>query len=191
MLNAPLAGKGEYADDLNGLIPATFADQIIKFRLPYSMPGELTIAANQTGVQFNANTFLHNINKPFEIHRMHVELTGMQDAGIIPDGQPLSLDRRVRLTLQDTAKNELLTKNPHLVSILQKANEHTWEWEVPYTLTQQDGITITVDTLALLPNFCVPTADCTATEDVPITNVRVEVAFQGYLVILAPANQRD
>lgn len=170
MLNAPLAGIGEPLGNLNGLIPATFADQIIKFRLPYSMPGELDVAANTTGTQFNANTFLHNIDKPIEIHRVHFELIGILD-GTILEPQPTTLDLRVRVTLLDTSKNEVLTKNPHLIRTIQKLNEHTWEWEVPYTLTRQEGITITVDTLAF------PAGTNT---------IRVAASFQGYLIVLAP-----
>jgi len=193
--NNNLAGVGDRCGDLNGLVPTDWADQIIKFRIPYSMPGELVVGPSETAVQFNESTFLHTIDKPLEIHRMHVALTGLVDdeAGaptIIPEQQPTTLDRRVRLRVEDTAKNQVIFKSPHLVSTLQKLNEQTWEWEVPYTIGKQEGFTIGVDT-ALLPSVCVISgADCTTVTLTDITGVRVEVALQGYLIVLRPADSR-
>jgi hypothetical protein len=195
MTNNNLAGIGDAGRDLNGLIPTDWADQIIKFRVPYSMPGELVVAADATAEQFNEATFLHTIDKPFEIHRMHVALTGLnivENTTTILEPQPTTLDRRVRLRMEDTAKNQVVFKSPHLVSTLQKLNEQTWEWEVPYTIGKQEGFTISVDT-DLLPSICqIDQADatCATSELIEVTDVRVEIALQGYLIVLRPADSR-
>lgn len=195
MITNNLAGIGDPGASLNGLIPTDWADQIIKFRIPYSMPGELVVEADATAEQFNEATFLNTIDKPFEIHRMHVALTGINVVEadvIILEPQPTTLDRRVRLRLEDTAKNQVLFKSPHLVSTLQKLNEQTWEWEVPYTIGKQEGFTLSVDT-DVLPSICqIDTSDatCETSEVVAVNRVRVEVAFQGYLIVLRPADSR-
>jgi hypothetical protein len=181
-----LPTKGDSVRDLNG-VPETFADQLIKFRIPYVMPGELVTDPNSTAVQFNEATFLHTIDKPFEVHMMHVELTGLDAEDNIPDLQPLSLDRLVRLRIEDTAKNEKISKSPTLVSIIRDALNHLWKWEVPYTFTRQEGFTIGVDTAAL-PTICVPSAEDCTSEPLVIAKVRTEISFQGYLVVLRPAS---
>lgn len=186
-LSYNLAGVGDRAMDLNGLIPETFADQLIKFRIPYAMPGELVTDASTTAMQFNEATFLHTIDKPFEVHLMHVELTGLPENDIMSDVQPLSLDRRVRLRIEDTAKNEKITKNPHLVSTIVDNLTHEWRWDVPYTFTRQEGFTVSVDT-DVLPTICVPNAQCTAETPLIITKVRTEISFRGYLVVIRPAS---
>lgn len=183
-----LPGNGDKVTDLNGIVPGTFADQLIKFRIPYSMAGEVTVAASQTAVQFNEATFLHVVNKPVEIHAMHVELTGIDAFGDIPDEQPKTLDRRVRLRIEDTAKSEKLTKAPHLVSTLIDSQTHMWKWEVPYTLEKQEGFVVAVDT-DVLPVICgLNPEDCTTAAIVTITEVRVEVSFQGFLIVVRPAS---
>lgn len=195
MLTNNLAGIGDPGIALNGLIPTDWADQIIKFRIPYSMPGELVVEADATAEQFNEATFLHVIDKPFEIHRMHVALTGLNvvEADVtILDPQPTTLDRRVRLRMEDTAKNQVVFKSPHLVSTLQKLNEQTWEWEVPYTIGKQEGFTISVDTDVLLSICQIDDADptCATSVLVAVNRVRVEIALQGYLIVLRPADSR-
>lgn len=194
-MNNSLAGIGDPGSALNGLIPTDWADQIIKFRIPYSMPGELVVAPDATAEQFNEATFLHTIDKPFEIHRMHVALTALnivENDTIILDPQPTTLNRRIRLRLEDTAKNQVLFKSPHLVSTLQKLNEETWEWEVPYTVGKQEGFTVSVDSDLFLSICQIDTADptCQTSELVAVTNVRVEVAFQGFLIVLRAADAR-
>ena len=187
MTDFHLAGRGESAHDLNGIVPETFADQLIKFRIPYVMAGEKVTDASSTAIQFNEATFLHQIDKPFEVHLMHVEVTGLAADSSMPDTQPLTLDRRVRLRIEDTAKNERITKNPTLVSTLVDHEKHLWIWEVPYTFTRSEGFVVAVDTDAL-PTICVPNDTCTAQEPLIIAKVRTEIAFEGYLVVLRPAS---
>ena len=161
-----------------GRLPAKFADKVITFRVPYSQPGELTVTASQQGIQFPESTFLHNIDKPFEIHRMLVRTTAFDGSTppAIVNPQPIGniLDKVIRLRIVDTSKNENLTKAAHLIATLLTDNRRTWEWEDPYTLVRSEGLQIAVDAQVFFAGT---------------VNVRVEISFQGYLVVIAPPTE--
>jgi hypothetical protein len=162
-----------------GRLPEEFAGKEIRFRIPYSMPGELQLDAESQGVQFPEATFLHNVEKGFEIHRVIVRLTALDDSTppIVLATQPTILDKLVRLRITDTSKNEVLTKNAQLVDSLLKDNERTWEWEDPYTLVRSEGFQVACDTDANYPDGT--------------TYIRVEITFQGYLIVItAPSESR-
>jgi hypothetical protein len=166
-----------------GRLPAKFAGKDICFRVPHSMPGEHTIEANAPGQQFPEATFAHNIDKPFEIHRMIVRLTAFDgsDPPVILVVQPTVLEKVIRLRVTDTSKNELMTKNAHLVDTLISSVEGDkgfWDWEDPYTLVRGEQFQIGVDSLV----FPVSTPE---TE-----NIRVEIAFQGFLIVIAPPTEQ-
>lgn len=157
----------------NSIIPASFDDQQIRFRIPYTMGGELVVEPNASGVFFPEATFLTNVDKPFEIDRMFVRLTALDDNKQVLDAQPGTLDRRVRLAINDTSKNEKLNKSSQLVSTIitsEEGDSGTWEWYVPYTMVRSEGLMIGIDTL-----------------DMPAGTsfVRVEISFQGSLIVIA------
>lgn len=161
----------------NSIIPHSFADQVITFRIPYSMPGELVVEPNASGVFFPEATFLTNVDKPFEIDRMYVRLTALDENKDVLDVQPGTLGRRVRLSIGDTSKNEKLTKSAHIVDTLissEAGAAGSWEWYVPYTMVRSEGFQIGIDTLAM-----------PAGTDF----VRVEIAFQGSLIVIQPASE--
>lgn len=162
-----------------GLIPAAFADQSIKFRIPYEMPGELTVVENVAGNFFPEATFLHNVDKPFEIWGARIRVTGL-DASLNPtEPQDATLDRLIRMRINDTSKNETFTKAPALISILRNSvagAEGDWVWYVPYTLVRSEGFQVQVDAL-----------DFT---NITAVNLRVELAFYGYLDIIQPASEQ-
>jgi hypothetical protein len=176
----------------NRLIPEYFAGQPIKYRFPYTMPGELVVPANASGVQFPANAFLHNVDKPFEIWRMLVHITAFdsQSPSQMMEVQPQTLRDRIRLSIQDLSKNQAITKNPQLVSDLLKENEKTWEWEVPYTIVRQEGMLIAVDSQDL-PSVCASDPDDACVPlSTQVGSVRIEIAFQGFLLYLTDAANR-
>jgi hypothetical protein len=143
-------------------LPDTYAGKEIRFRIPYSMPGELQLDAESQGVQFPEATFLHNVEKPFEIHRAIIRLTALDDST-----PPVIL----------ASKNEVLTKNAQLIDSLLKANEETWEWYEPYTLVRSEGFQVSCDTDATYPEGT--------------TYIRAEITFQGYLIVIgAPSESR-
>ena len=179
-----------------GLVPSTFGDQWIKFRIPYTMPGETTILANTANNAFNADTFKNDTDKPFEVWRVLIRLTA-QTVDVPPfiyDPQPATLDKHVRIRIIDTAFESRLNKAMQLVDTLRKDNELTWEWEVPYTIVNAQGFNVECDA-ATLPRYCIEVVnladvDCTAAI-VAVPAVRVEVTFQGYLLVLAPPSERS
>lgn len=140
------------------------------------MPGELVLDAGQVGVQFPEATFLHNSDKPFEIHRLIPRVSGIDDQDALIDPQPTDLlERSVRIRIFDFSKNENLTKNAQLLDSLTKGtSERTWEWAEPYVLSRSEGFQVTVDN-----NATVAIANQT----------RVELTFQGFLIVVAAPSE--
>lgn len=162
-----------------GRLASEFANRTIRFRIPYEMAGELTVAFSASGVQFPAATFQHSIDKPFEIHRMIPRVTAIDANGLVMATQPAqdTLFRLVRMRIEDYSKNELMTRAPTLISVLVKGtSEQTWEWAEPYTIVRSEGFAVTVDSLVVpAPNF-----------SPAVTSLRVELSFQGFLIVVAP-----
>jgi hypothetical protein len=177
-----------------GRLPTHFADQRIKFRIPYTMPGELVLGLSATGVLFPDSTFLHNVDKPFEVHRVVVNTYPFDDGtppdpldplfcGQIPDHEKI-LRNFVRTRIQDTSKNELMNKSAQLLSTLVKDNSATWEWEDPYTIVRSEGFTVSADCL-LAAGYPI-TVDAVT---VNVENVRFGLTFEGYLIVVAPPSE--
>lgn len=175
-----------------GRLPPRFAGRDITFRIPYTMPGELDLEPEKNGVVFPEATFLHNVDKPFEIHRLIVRLTALNedDEGnfLVQEVQPDTLSRRVSMRVTDFSKNENLTKSATKVSQLLALNTGFWEWEEPYTLVRSEGFQVQIDT-GLFPTVCVPGPDCGELIAVETAKVRVEIGFQGFLVVVAPPSE--
>jgi len=175
----PIKGK---RSNTMGRLPTDYAGRKITFRIPFSMPGELVVDTGGVGVQFPEATFLHNSDKPFEIHRMIPRVTGMTVANVPMTTQPSFdlLERLMRIRVYDFSKNENLTKNAHLLSTITKgADERSWEWAEPYTLVRSEGFQVTVDNLATV-------AIVGGTYD----KTRIELAFQGFLIVVAAPSER-
>lgn len=179
-------------------LPAMFAGKPITFRIPYTMRGELVVPNFTTGVPFPDATFLHNVEKPFEIHRVRLHTLPFDNATppvAVSPGVLLqqSLDARkflddyVRLDILDQSKNERLTRGPTLIESLVTANARTWEWEDPYTIVRAEGFQMTVDNLAP-PTFPI-CFTCPTQGQVVVANINVRVALQGYLLVIAPPSE--
>ena len=156
------------------------------------MSGEVLISASVSGAFFPDSTFLNSVDKPFEVWRMIVRLTAFdaQTPPEIIEPQPLTLDRRIRLAIEDLSKNQNMTKAPTLVSTLQRGStEPSWEWEVPYTIVRAEGFNVQVDSLAF-PTLCVPDiTNCANLVAVAVDQVRVEIDFEGFLLYLEPPSE--
>lgn len=170
-----------------GRLPLQFANRPITFRVPHNMTAEMDVLPNQSGVVFPEASFLVNVDKPFEIHRIKVRVVAKRTEGeqlVVMEIQPQTLEERVRIRITDVSKNENLTKNATLVSMLKKDNEGTWEWDEPYTLVRAEGFQVIVDTLNF-PAICVPGPGCDGLQSVVPEKVRVTVNLQGYLLVIA------
>jgi hypothetical protein len=169
-------------------LPLQFAGRDISFRIPYNLYAEQVFDANQNGGSFPEASLLHNIDKPFEQHRWIMSVTGLDANDAIIEPQPTTLEKRVKLRIQDLSKNESITKSATVFENFLKANEQTWELDEPYTLVRAEGYQVTVD-VGALPTICVlnqTDPDCTATTPVTCTQVRVQINLQGYLIVVAP-----
>ncbi|KKN61365.1 hypothetical protein LCGC14_0522970 [marine sediment metagenome] len=160
-----------------GIFPTSFADQSIKYRIPYSMPGELIVDTGLTNVEFPAAAFLQNTELPFEIHA--VKLVAAQDlnaAGqpFVPIADPApSIDQFWRVRIRDTSKiNAVITKNAQLVASLKSDLSGYWEWDYPYTIVNSEGFTISVDNLLTAP-----------------ARLRAAITFIGYSLVIRPPSQ--
>jgi len=175
-----------------GRLPLSFAGKDVTFRIPYEIAAELDVGPNQSGIVYPEASFLVNVDKPFEIHRIKVSLTAKGTPATfsnptVLEPQPTTLDRRVRLRILDFSKNENLTKSATLVSVLLARNTGAWDLEEPYTLVRSEGFQVQVDTLDL-PNAVIINANLEP-ENVPVQFVRVEVGLQGYLDIIGPPSE--
>lgn len=175
-----------------GRLPLQFAGKDITFRIPYNIAAELDVGPNLSGIVFPEASFLHNVDKPFEIHRMIVRLTakGTPEGFMSPtilEPQPTTLEERVRLRILDFSKNENLTKSATLVALLLSRFTGAWDWEEPYTIVRSEGFQVQIDTLDF--PAVVVLDENVEPERVIVQFVRVEVNFQGYLDIIGPPSE--
>jgi len=170
-----------------------FAGRKITFRIPYVMPSTLTVENGSTGVQFPEAVFLHNVDKPFECHRVIVRVFPFDDTatpvilaptfvGAVPDLLQI-LQRYVAIRIRDTSKNEAMTKASTIVGDFQTGDAMTWEFQDPYTMVRSEGFEVTCDNN--LTDFSITVGGTTKT----IANIRFEVLFEGYLIVIAPASE--
>ena len=175
-----------------GRLPSNWGGREITMRIPYIMQGELILAGNQSGVQFPDAVFTNNVDMPFEGHRMIPRVTGLDSSNNV---QPVqlgqdTLQELARLRINDFGKNVMMTKNPTLMNTLTKgSSERTWEWAEPYYLIRSEGFQVVVDTLTI-PVWDGGQCPCVAPEEPPppslLTNIRIGIAFQGFLCVVAP-----
>jgi len=168
-----------------GRLPLAFAGKNITFRIPYEMAGEIVLTSAQTGAQFPDTVFSHNVDKPFEIHRLKPVISVLDENGaVLPDVPPQEiLQQYLRVRISDLGKNELLTKSPTLLSLLTSGtSKQTWEWDEPYTIVRSEAFQVNVDALsyANLQAFL----DLTA----PIS-LRLSLIFQGYVIVVGPPSE--
>lgn len=162
-----------------GRLPDQWAGRKITMRVPYEMAGEISLTSLQTGIQFPDATFMHNVDKPFEVHRCKPLITALDAGGIPIAAQPdqTILQMLMRVRISDLGKNELITKSPTLVGLLAKGSaEATWEWAEPYTIVRSESFQVVVDALSLA-NFGA------------ITSLRLAWMFQGFLLVIAPPSE--
>lgn len=167
-----------------GRLPDSWAGRKITMRIPYEMAGELSLASNQVGVQFPDATFLHNVDKPFEIHRAKPVVTALDVNGIpvvasLPTPDQMLQFMRVRVN--DLGKNELMTKAPTVCSLIVKgSSESTWEYAEPYTITRSESFQVIADCLDLT-NLVAASAT--------VAKLKLAWAFQGFLLVVAPPSE--
>ncbi len=162
-----------------GRLPEYWAGRKITMRIPYEMAGELSLTTLQTGIQFPDATFLHNVDKPFEIHRGKPFVQALDNEGAPieePPNQEVLLGL-IRARITDLGKNEVMTKSPTMLALLSKGSaEQTGEWAEPYTIVRSESMQLVADCLDI-GNFSA------------ITTLRFAWTFQGFLLVVAPPSE--
>lgn len=149
-----------------GRLASTYRNRQIVARIPYTIHGELTVAASTSGSSFPEATFLHNVEKPFEIHGIRVHVVMLNGSSVPIFETDAGNDQFARLTISDTAANESLTKVAQRVSGLVEDNSKTWNLEEPYTIESKTGLQITADNTSAS------------------NSMRIQVTLVGYLLKL-------
>jgi hypothetical protein len=161
-----------------GRLPSTFAGKPIKGRLPFEMPGDMAINFSVSGQVFQDVLFTNVSAYPFEIHRMIPRVAGLDDNALVVSPQPDQdeLQALVRLDLLDFRTDLKMTKAATFIrDLIKGSSERTWEWAEPYTLPNSGGFQVSATTLAAPAAY--------AGLAVPITQLRVEVVFEGFFLI--------
>lgn len=167
-----------------GRLPLAFAGKNITFRIPYEMAGEIILASAQTGVQFPDTVFAHNVDKPFEIHRLKPLITVLDSNGNNVPNPPSQeiLQSFIRVRMSDLGKNELLTKSPTLLSLLTSGTSlQTWEWDEPYTIVRSEAFQVVADALSF--------ANLQTLINVGTIQLRLSLIFQGFIVVVSPPSE--
>ena len=162
-----------------GRLPEFWAGRKITARIPYEMAGEISLTTAQTGVQFPDATFLHSIDKPFEIHRCKPWVTMLDNTGAImePQFDQLTLQSAIKLRIHDNGINEQMTKAPTVLPLLTKGTaESTWEFAEPRTIVRAENFQLTADAQAYT-NFT------------DVITLRFAWMFQGFLLVVAPPSE--
>jgi hypothetical protein len=147
------------------------------------MSGEQKLTTNQSGVQFPDATFLHNVDKPFEVHRAKpsISVLDAQDRPLTTALPQDNLQQFARVRLNDLGKNELMLKAPTLVSqIVKGSSEATWEWAEPYTIVRSESFQVVADCLDLT-NLIAAIAGA--------AKIQLNWMFQGFLIVVAPPSE--
>ncbi len=160
-----------------GRLPAQFAGRVINDRFPYEFSGELKLTTGQALTQFPDSTFLHSIDKPFEIHRMIPRVFGQDGSDVLLATQPDQdlLLALVKFTLTNLGINQVMTKAPtRLAAVVKGSSERTWEWAEPQTLERGQELQAACQALTF------PTFNPAA------SSLIVLLTFEGFLLQVAP-----
>jgi len=176
-----------------GRLPQSFGGRKITYRIPYAMYGKLNYLADSAAlvsqpVDFPSPTFQHNVDKPFEIHRMIPRgfpvVVGTNVYGSAPYeevGGVVGVDEdflyTVTCRVKDISRDQYLMKDATPIANLTKGDEQTWEFSDPLYLERSEGLIITIDR-------SLRTAAANA------ALLSVQIAFEGFLVVTSPVSDQ-
>lgn len=149
-------------------LPTHWAGRRIVMRVPYLMPGEVTVAAQGNG-DFDSGDFLHSTDKPFEIHDVIGHAAQLTNAIPVADPAP-DIGEFWRVTIEDFTKNQVVTKAAALARTVFDADSFVWRWRAPYVLLNSEGFRVNVQNIIAAGG----------------ASIRAAVAFRGFLLVLEP-----
>lgn len=147
-----------------GVLRDKYNGRAITKRIPYVMFAQANIAVATNGSAFADSSFLHTIDKPFEIHRVSIYATAVDGSDVPTTAMTPNTQTFGRLDILDTAANERLTKAATRVENLVDNNTRFWELDDPYVIEYQQGFTISGD------------------NQHASTRMRIQIAFIGFLL---------
>lgn len=160
-----------------GRLATTYAGQRITYRVPFAMTGFVDLPIVTGGAPFaerqaDRNFFLHNGDKPFEVHRMRPTALAV-NAGVFSAAVAQeTLIAPIQVALRERSRNQAMTASfVPLLNLIKGSAEMTWEWAEPMTLVRGEG-------------YFLKAASRQTTGD----PTRLNLTFEGFLLILAPAS---
>lgn len=156
-------------------------------RIPYAMFTECYLWRSAAGADLIASfplaDLVHDVDKPFEIHRMIPVATNLiVDGGTgetaVDYAATTQLDylQGADVEIRDNAKNVAMTKGlVTLANLVRGPAAQTWEWEAPYYLTRGEGLLVNAVESAFTP---------VGTDAVDHVAIRYMLAFEGSLVVV-------
>ena len=162
-----------------GRLASRYADLDIQARFPYAMYSALLQAPSVVGVPFFSEDFLNAQDKTIEVHRMIPRVYALDvnslPLGTQPDQELLAGLCLIAFNLQGF--NQQVNKNATLLGTLTKGSaERTWEFADPLYLPNGRGLQVFLTTAAFPATFA----------GLGITQLRVAITFEGFLISVAP-----
>lgn len=152
--------------------PGTGMTYDILGRSPYTMAGDVTIAAGASPQVMADGTFVHNLDLPFEVLRMIPTIACLDsNSAQIADPNIGSLLHLVQLQLQLLTQGRPMTSAAASLSELVDNELRTWAFDSPLYLERSNGF-----------------QPITVTNNIPVgsaAKAKVRISFQGSLLALS------
>ena len=155
-------------------MPEYFGNQKIRFRVPWTMPGELVLEPAVTNFAFPPATFQLTTDKPFEIWDILPRASqSVAAVPFIPIAEPApGINKFWRLRIRALSINEEITNGAQLVDSMVDRDTGNWALMSPFTIERAQGFVIAVDNLIAAGG----------------NRLRAEITLRGYLLVVPPAS---
>ncbi len=152
-----------------GRLPESFGGRQITYRIPHVITVFAQARFGQQGIVLNLE---HNIDKPFEIHRL-IPLAFLHGT---PTNENASYE--ITLSLLDVTRDQPLIRGQTPIASLRRGlSIKTWEWGEPLYLERSEAFQATLGSIQDTFN------PAGALNDVYLT-------LEGFLIITSPATDR-
>jgi len=168
-----------------GRLSTVYAGRPITTRVPHIMEAFIDLpivnppSAPFRVQSFGANAFLHNVDKPFEIHRMIPRMIFADAAATrFSTHDQNELLGCVDISIKEKSRNEAMTAGfVPLLNLVKGTAEQTWEWTDPLVLVRGQGFLVQASMESTVFSFAVGN----------VSALRLQLAFEGFYLVLPPA----
>jgi hypothetical protein len=158
-----------------------FNGRRVVFRLPYTMTTEVVVKGEAKGVTAKDTDLMHRMDKPFEVQRIMLRLTGLDTDGRVLDPQPTVLDRLVKVRLTDVSKNERISNDLPFRRL--PGGEAVWAPSAPIVMVRTEGFEAMFETR----KFELAAPDTPDAKASSLALIRVQLSLEGETLVLAPS----